>query len=533
MSKGKIFQEVAPARVPRSSLDLSYEKKFTCDMGQIIPILAEEAIPGDVWDIANRAVVRFQPLLAPVLHEVSAKTYYFFVPYRLLDDAWESFISRGVQGTTVGTLPVFDPADYTTPANVYAQGTLWDFLGFPLLQPATEFCPMDYPRAAYYFIYNEYFRDETLTTALDLTPGVEYAIKNALWSKGYFESALPWQQRGTAPALPVFGSASVDFAFNSVNYSATAFANLGIPVFKNSSRTNPNDLGAMEPAGAAPLVNPAAQVAGIGEVLSDSNTVDGSTFTASDISDLRLAVQLQVWMERNARAGVRYTEFLKSHFQVSPTDARLQRPEFIGGTVSPVLFSEVLQTSATDNEPTPQGTLAGHGISVLGEHAGRYRVEEFGLIMGLMVVRPKPAYQDGINRQWLRRTTFDFYFPEFSGLSEQEIFNGELCTRDVAADPVGAANLGVFGYTGRYNEMRYKPDMVCSEMRTTFDYWHLGRQFNPASPPSLNAAFLECVPRKDIFAVPSVPGLIVSFGNILNVLRPMPFMAEPASLFGG
>lgn len=533
MKKSKIFEEVAPARVPRSAFDLSYEKKFTCDMGQIIPVLCEEAIPGDVWDIANRAVVRFQPLLAPVLHEVSAKTYYFFVPYRLLDDNWETFISRGVQGTTVGTLPVFDPGDYTTPANVYAMGTLWDFLGFPLLQPATEFCPIDYPRSAYYFIYNEYFRDETLTTLVDLTPGVEYQIKNALWSKGYFESALPWQQRGTAPALPVFGSASAVFTIPPTDMGGgSTEATRYVPGVStdegNTMGWNRRSTGNWVNITDATIVQNQ-----FNDTLDTYNSIDGTSFTASDISDLRLATQLQVWMERNARAGVRYTEFLRSHFNVSPNDARLQRPEFIGGTVSPVLFSEVLQTSATDNEPTPQGTLAGHGISVLGESAGRYRVEEFGLIMGLMVVRPKPAYQNGINRQWLRRTTFDFYFPEFSGLSEQEIFNGELCTRDVVADSVGAANLGVFGYTGRYNEMRFKPDMVCSEMRTTFDYWHLGRQFDPASPPALNQAFLECVPRKDIFAVPSVPGLIVSFGNILNVLRPMPFMAEPAGLFGG
>lgn len=223
---------------------------------------------------------------------------------------------------------------------------------------------------------------------------------------------------------------------------------------------------------------------------------------------------------------------MNAHFNVAPYDARLQRPEFVGGTTNDVLISEVLQTSSTDSEPTPQGNLAGHGIAVQTSHVGKYRVEEFGVMIGLMCVYPTPAYQDGINRQWLRRTTYDFYFPEFANLSEQAIMNGELCTIPVGDDPDGSVNLDIFGYTGRYNEMRYKPNMVCGDMRDLFDYWHLGRQFNPASPPALNEEFIVCNPRKDVFAVPSEPGMVVSFGNHLNVLRPMPVIAEPMKLGG-
>ena len=235
-------------------------------------------------------------------------------------------------------------------------------------------------------------------------------------------------------------------------------------------------------------------------------------------------------MERNARGGYRYTEVLRTHWGVAPNDARLQRPEFIGATINRAVFSEVLQTSSTNAEPTPQGNLAGHGIAVQSSGVGKYRVEEFSVIMGLMVVRPKAAYQDGINRQWLWRTAFDFPWPEFAGLSEQAIFNAEVCTIPVGTDPDGTDNLNTFGYTGRYNEMRYIPDMVCSEMRTTFDYWHLGRQFNPAAPPALNEDFIECNPRKDVFAVPSVPGLIVSYGNHIQALRPLPFMSIPNTM---
>ena len=253
----------------------------------------------------------------------------------------------------------------------------------------------------------------------------------------------------------------------------------------------------------------------------NKNTVDLSSATTFDISDLRLAFQIQKWMERNARAGARYTEFLRAHFGVSPRDERLQRPEYIGGSKSPVIFSEVLQTSSTD-VTSPQGNLAGHGLTVSQSYCGKYHATEYGLVIGLMSVMPRTSYSQGINRQWLRRTKYDFYFPEFANLSEQAVENAEIC-----ATASSAHNTGIFGYQGRYDEMRTKDNMVCSQMRDTFDYWHLARQFDPTTPPTLNDDFVECIPRKDIFAVPSEPGLIVSFGNIIKAIRPLPIMGEP------
>ena len=473
------------------------------------------------FQISNSCVLRFQPLVAPLLHEVFVETFYFAVPLRLLDDGFEEMITKGVNGTVSTAPPLFDPSLFTTPADVIAIGGLWDFLGFPLVQPPSEACPNDYPRRAYYKIWNEYFRDETLQTEKDITAyGTQHVILNAAWKKDYFTSALPWQQRGTAPSLPVFGSASADFALTSENNGASPWAE---PRFLS---TGPSTNVGFGLAGA----NLTQATDNMNNILSDGNTIDGSTFTSVDIADFRLTLAMQVWMERNARGGYRYTEVLRTHWGVAPNDARLQRPEFIGATINRAVFSEVLQTSSTNAEPTPQGNLAGHGIAVQSSGVGKYRVEEFSVIMGLMVVRPKAAYQDGINRQWLWRTAFDFPWPEFAGLSEQAIFNAEVCTIPVGTDPDGTDNLNTFGYTGRYNEMRYIPDMVCSEMRTTFDYWHLGRQFNPAAPPALNEDFIECNPRKDVFAVPSVPGLIVSYGNHIQALRPLPFMSIPNTM---
>ena len=253
----------------------------------------------------------------------------------------------------------------------------------------------------------------------------------------------------------------------------------------------------------------------------NQNHIDLSVASTFDIADLRLAFQIQKWMERNARAGVRYTEFLRAHFGVSPRDDRLQRPEYCGGSKSPVIISEVLQTSSTDST-SPQANMAGHGISVSNSYCGKYFASEFGLIMGIMSVMPRSAYQQGINRQWLRRTRYDFPFVEFANLSEQAIINAELlATND------NTHNNDIFGYQGRYDELRTKQSIVCAQMRDIYLYWHEGRVFDPLSPPKLNEDFIRCVPSKRIFAVETEPGLIVSFGNVIKAFRPFPVMAEP------
>lgn len=494
MSKGKVYRNVGGLNPGRSVFDLSYEKKFTCDMGQLIPVMCDEVVPGDLIKIGNQAVIRFQPLVAPILHEINMYVHYFFVPYRILWDDWEDFISGGEDGQFSDPIPTW------TPTNT-AEGSLWDYLGFPTgVNPAGSL-PIDFPRRAYARIYNEYYRDETLIAEVSET---QELILNRCWEKDYFTSALLWQQRGTAPALPISGTTSADWSASSV-----AVANPGIYAGASLS-VGDNRL----------LVNGAASRDNLFNFM-NSNTVDLSSATTFDIADLRLAFQIQKWLERNARAGARYTEFLRSHFGVSPRDDRLQRPEYIGGSKAPVIISEVLQTSQTDT--TAQGNLAGHGLTVAESYCGKYHVQEYGLIMGIMSVMPRTSYQQGINRQWLRSTKYDFYFPEFAHLSEQAIINAEICAKNADS----AHNTTIFGYQGRYDEMRTKQNIVCGEMRSTYDYWHLGRQFDPATPPTLNDDFVVCTPRKDIFAVPSEPGLIVSFGNLIKAFRPLPFMAEP------
>ncbi|HEX2956325.1 MAG TPA: major capsid protein, partial [Chitinispirillaceae bacterium] len=453
MSKQNIFSRVGSLRPGRSVFDLSYDKKFTCDMGQLIPVMCDEVVPGDYFKIGSQAVVRFQPLVAPMLHECNMYVHYFFVPNRLMwnnahPDNWETFITGGPDGQHTPTIPTWNPTDKSI-------GSLWDFLGFPpAVDPAAGSYPVDFPRRAYNMVYNEYYRDENLITEVGLDNEV---ILNRCWEKDYFTSALPWQQRGTAPALPVSGTTSAV-------WEATVVGDVG-------AGTNP--IQAVQVA-ADPRFQYSLSAQGRTNILDalNDNTVDLSSATTFDIADLRLAFQIQKWMERNARAGVRYTEFLGAHFGVHPRDERLNRPEYIGGSKTPIIVSEVLQTSSTD-ATTPQGNLAGHGIAVNDSFCGKYHVTEYGVIIGMMSIMPKPVYMQGINRQWLKSTKYDYYFPEFANLSEQQITNAEIFITDGDAN----TNTGPFGFQGRYDEMRTKQSMVCSLMRTDFDYWHMARSF--------------------------------------------------------
>lgn len=502
MASTRQFRKIG-AYVPGKSLfDLSYNKKFTCDMGQLIPVLCDEVVPGDYWKIGNEIVVRFQPMVAPVLHEINVTTHYFFVPYRLLSEDWEDFITGGPDGTLTPTLPTWDPG-----AGGQAIGTLWDYFGLPTgVRPAGNY-PLAFPLYAYNFVYNEFYRDQNLITEYALT---DINIKKRAWEKDYFTSCLPFLQRGTAPALPISGTTSAVFDLDwedSDNYTSNAVisiegANQTTPTLGNSNSTYLNRMKANLDAN-----------------LNANNTIDLASATTFSINDLRLAIQIQRFLERAARCGSRYTEFMQGHFGVTPRDERLQRPEYIGGSKSPVIVSEVLQTSSTD-VTTAQGNMAGHGLSADETFVAKYHVKEYGLIIGLMSIMPRTAYQQGINRQWLRETRYDFYLPELAHLSEQAVTQVELYATDVETD-----NDKLFGYIPRYDEMRVKHDMVCGQMRSTYDYWHIGRQFGSA--PELNQSFIECVPRKDFLAAPSEPACIVNFANRITAIRPLPSISDP------
>lgn len=520
------FKQVRALKPRRSVFDLSYKKLLSADMGYLYPIMCDEVVPGDSWNISSHVVARVMPLVAPILHEIKIYVHYYFVPFRLLWNLWESFITGGENGQDASTLPRMPyPGD-----TAFNLGTsLWDYLGFPKSPTgtvtATTTLPVDFPRRAYSAIWDAYYRDENLQTAL----GTSYSdvLLRHSWKKDYFTSALPWAQRGIAPAMPISGN--LPLSGDAAVSGSVAFNFAQLPASTNWSY----DTGMVVDTGvdnvvhinSTALANTNWNQAGLTSLTATADTsvitADASGATTFDMNDFRLAMQIQRFQERNARVGVRYTEFLHGVFGESPKDERMMRPEYIGGIQAPVIISEVLQTSETDG--TPQGNLAGHGISVAMTKAATYHATEYGLIMGLMSIRPEPMYSQGVNRQWLRRSRYDYYFPQFASLGEQAVEEAEIYWQDT-----DVLNTGVFGFQGRYDEMRYKPHMTVGALRPgqSLDYWTLTREFDSA--PELNEEFIVCEPDPRSWAVQSgAPQFVVSFGNSIKAVRPLPITGEP------
>lgn len=491
------FQITSTDRIERSQFELSFDHKFTADMGQIIPVCVKRCIPTDVFRLANSGVVRLAPMLAPLLHRVDAFYTWWFVPDRILWDEFEEFITGGDDGDEEIPIPTWIPS-----AGKYGESSLWDYMGFPAGVKPTGFYPMDFCRRGYARIWNEFFRQKDVDAEVAET---NEDVLRVRWEKDYFMSALPYQQRGTAPALNVTGTTQA--VWSGGTWAAVANAVNGFLV-NNLAADAHADTGtgtAQSRANAIAVLN--------------ANSVNLGSSIGFTANDLRQTMQLQRFLEVSARVGSRYIELLKGIFRASPRDERLQRPEFIGGSRAPVIFSEVLQTGET-GATSPQGNMAGHGISVAGESAGDYRVEEFGTLFCLFYVRPAPAYQQGVPREWYAETRYDFPFPQFAHLAEQPVYRGELY-----ASAVEAENKTLFGYQAQYNPYRASFDKVSGAFRSTLDFWHLGIQFSSA--PTLSSQFLECNPRKDVFAVPSEPGLLCNIASLIKSVRPLPVLGDP------
>jgi hypothetical protein len=388
---------------------------------------------------------------------------------------------------------------------------------------SSEEQPLIFPLLAYAFIWNEYYRDENLQVERGLGFLEDNYLFRRNWEKDYFTSALPWRQRGTPIAMPVTYAGSA--VFDGVNVSLPNFPGpvdseqvLGFP--DNSTIVFPTHMGTFS-------------LHTFKEWL-DINHISPGIAASFEVNDLRLGFQFQKWLERNARAGVRYTEVLRAHFGIAPRDDRLDRPEYIGGSKSPVIFSEVLKTSDSSTGE-PQGYMTGHGLSADRSHVAKYHVQEYGIIMSLLSVMPRTSYSQGLERMWLKDVKEDFYWPEFAHLSERPIFEEEILLTGTNTSGAGGSstNREIFGYAGMYDEYRYRKSTVHGNLRSTgtLRYWHLSREFNAAdvnARPKLNDDFVLTKDiRKDIFPAPSLPGMLINYGNIITAVRPMPVTAEP------
>lgn len=507
-----IFNSIRLKRPRRNVFYLSYENKLTANAGELVPIMCKPVVPGDKFRVNTEMLVRLAPLVAPMMHRVDVFTHYFFVPNRLLWNQWEDFITKGVDGTTVPAFPkIALRADWVNPtsaASLLSDGSLWDYLGLPTIggfngiafperSPNSVIPPVGYevsalPFRAYQLIYNEYYRDQNLTQPIDFTldGGLVtnvtevmslLTLRRRAWEKDYFTSALPWVQRGPDVTVPVNNnSGSLDVVLKDSPH-ADVYHVPGTTAFPKDGALR-SISGALVIGGGEP--DPA--------YLEPSNFQVNVNELGVSINDLRTSNALQRWFERNARSGSRYIEQILSHFGVRSSDARLQRPQFLGGGRTPISVSEVLQTSSTDST-SPQANMAGHGISAGVNHGFKRYFEEHGYIIGIMSIRPRTGYQQGVPKDFRKFDNMDFYFPEFAHLGEQEIKNEELYLQQTPA-----GNDGVFGYTPRYAEYKYSMNEVHGDFRGNMAFWHLNRIFSES--PNLNTTFVECNPSNRVFA---------------------------------
>lgn len=548
-----IFNSIRMKRPRRNAFNLSYESKLTLNMGELVPIMCMPVVPGDKFRVKTETLVRLAPLVAPMMHRVNVFTHYFFVPNRLLWNQWEDFITKGVDGVDV---PVFPKIGISAAsANVVkahlGDSSLWDYLGLPSIAkvgstvvanspngvnlPSTGIEVSALPFRAYNLIYNEYYRDQNLTDPIEFsldggvqTPTVDFMrLKRRAWEKDYFTSALPWLQRGPEVTVPIQGSGTdLDVVYeNTSGEQKQRWTNpqgqkfelgelYGFNSHLNTEESNETQLLGI-PTISTSRGNRAMEFdpKGTLKVSVDEMGVN--------INDLRTSNALQRWFERNARGGSRYIEQILSHFGVRSSDARLQRPQFLGGGRMPISVSEVLQTSSTD-ATSPQANMAGHGISAGVNNGFKHYFEEHGYIIGIMSITPRSGYQQGIPKDFTKFDNMDFYFPEFAHLSEQEIKNKELFVSDDEA-----YNEGTFGYTPRYAEYKYKASEAHGDFRGNLSFWHLNRIFE--GRPNLNSTFVECNPSNRVFATSETDDdkFWVQMYQDVRALRLMPKYGTP------
>lgn len=444
----------------RSKYNLSHYHLTTMNMGKLVPVGNFEVLPGDTVQLSSSALVRAAPLVSPVMHPCKVRIHWFFVPYRILWDGWESFITGGSDGMDVQNPPTIDNV-------AQPEGGLLDFMGVP---PLTAVSLNALPVRAYNKIFNEWYRDE------DLVPEVDEdstEVQDIGWEKDYFTTARPWTQKGPEVTLPLGTEADV-FVGSTGNNQVGVRSGVG---------------GAMQ---GLENLDGQLQVYKSGTAIPETGLLkaDLADATAVSVDQLRLAFALQRYEEARAQYGSRYTEYLR-YLGINPRDSRLDRPEYVTGGVATIAFSEVLQTAVDDAGSSPVGQMYGHGIVALRTRRARMFVPEFGIMMGLMSTRPKTIYKQGMHRKFLRRTKEDYYQQELERIGQQAVYNAEVYA-------ASGAEQTTFGYQDRYAEYRREPSRVSNEFRVQLEYWHLARSFSQA--PALNASFVECDPSKRIYA---------------------------------
>jgi hypothetical protein len=495
------FSRVPKADIQRSVFNRDHGLKTTMDAGQLVPIFVDEALPGDTFNLRMTGFGRLATPINPFMDNVYIETFFFAVPYRLVWNNWEKMC--GEQDNPG------DSTDYLVPtvSGTVTTGSLFDYMGVPIGNALTW---NNLHGRAYNLIWNEWFRDENLQDSIvvDKDDGpdtyTDYVVQKRGKRHDYFTSCLPWPQKGDAVILPLGTSAKV---------STDASVGSHVDVYSTLN----SDYRRLDSSGSTLGLDNTAGVVG------NSLFADLSDATAATINQLREAFQIQKLYERDARGGTRYTEIIRSHFGVVSPDARLQRPEYLGGGKDRINVNPIAQTSSTDTT-TPQGNMSAFATTGFSGHGFSKSFTEHSVIIGMACVFADLNYQQGLNRMWSRQDRWDFYWPALAHIGEQAVLNKEIYAQGTSDDD------GVFGYQERFAEYRYKPSMITGQFRSTaatsLDNWHLAQEFG--SLPALNSSFIEENPPLDrVLAVPSEPDLLLDAFFDLKCARPMPVYSVP------
>lgn len=467
----------------RAKHALSHYKLSTLDMGKLVPVGVYEALPGDTIQAASSALIRVSPLVSPVMHPVTVRLHHWFVPNRVMDENWEDFITGGPTGDDTSTPPTI-----AITAQNKAKGGLLEYMGIPTDTPDGTLVSA-FPIIAYNKTFNEYYRDQDLVPERDL---LDTTVANIAWEKDYFTSSRPWPQKGPDVIMPIGDQAPVktnatDLVTGANTSAKWAHANgttplAGKPSFSNISGATLNEMSVIAEGPNTPNTG--------GGLFPTNLYADLALATGATINDVRRAFAIQRYQEARAMYGSRYTEYLR-YLGVKSSDARLQRPEYLGGGKQTISFSEVLRTGA-ESTSSSIGEMSGHGIAAMRSRKFRKFFEEHGIVIVMMSVRPRTMYNNGIQKMWSRKVKEDYWQKELEQIGQQEVLNKEVYA--AAAQPEET-----FGYQDRYAEYRHIPSTVAGDFRDTLNYWHLGRIFG--SEPALNQSFVECDPSKRIHAV--------------------------------
>lgn len=538
-----LFSQIPSTQIPRSVFDRSHGYKTTFNSGFLVPFYVDEVLPGDSFKLTATLFARLATPIVPFMDNLYLETFFFFVPNRLVWDNWQKFNGEQKNPT--------DSTDFLIPTvsgtNVPSQ-TLWDYFGLPTnVNEALKVNAL--PFRAYNLIFNEWFRDENLQESLNVPTGdgpdnlSDYNLVRRGKRHDYFTSCLPWPQKGPGVEISIGGSVPVSGDVSFYRQVGSYHSDNGISGVTNWSdkvlfkETAPFSIGNKDSNWSGGVGLPFQQnflktdphpdrisfYAGKFGVVADGLKADLSEATPISINDLRQAFQIQKLYERDARGGTRYTEILRSHFGVVSPDARLQRPEYLGGSSARISINPVQQTSAT-NDTTPQGNLAAYGVVSDSFHGFSKSFVEHGYVFGFVNVRADLTYQQGLNRMWSRQGRFDFYWPVLAHLGEQAVLNKEIYAQGTADDDK------VFGYQERYAEYRYYPGQITGKFRSTdpqpLDSWHLAQKFS--SLPTLSSQFIQDNPPVErVVAVTSEPQFLFDSYIRLKCARPMPVYSVP------